>query len=118
MQTGDLFAVQDAASREDRRESIRQCLWDTFGWPGPAVGRMCEIDIPIPPTPEGGSLYCYMETARLIELKADGRWLAEIEMPGDWYKNGRRVLLDRDYIGPDRRQFKHRRMTTGGGSDG
>lgn len=106
MRAVDLFARLEAEERESRREAIIQSGWATWGWPGPAEGALCEIDLPCPATPDGAPLYCYTEQARLIELQPDGRWLAEIAMPGDWYKNGRRVLLDRDYIGPPRRLIR------------
>lgn len=99
----DLFAPQEAVDRDARREAILLSSWATWGWPGPMAGELCDVDLPIVDTPDGGSLYCYAEQARLIEQQADGRWLAEIEMPGEWFKNGRRVLLDRQWIGPPRR---------------
>lgn len=108
MQAG-LFDAQDSANVAERREANLQHLWSVFGWRGPEVGGMCEIDIPIPDTPDGSSLYCYMEQARLIEQQPDGLWLAEIAMPGDWLKNGRRGLLDRHYIGPPRKLIRQAR---------
>lgn len=99
----DLFAAQESEARAAMQEAILLHSWAVWGWAGPTVGGLCDIDIPIPDTPEGGGLYCYTEQARLIEQQADGRWLAEIEMPGDWFKNGRQVLLERYWIGPPRR---------------
>jgi hypothetical protein len=105
----DLFAPQEAVDLAIRREAILRFSWDTWGWPGPMAGELCEIDLPVVNTPEGGSLYCYTEQARLIEQQPDGLWLAEIEMPGDWFKNGRRVLLERRWIGPPRRVIRANR---------
>lgn len=107
----DLFAEQESADRAARQEANLQSSWQTWGWPGPMAGELCEIDIPCPDTPEGAPLYCYCEQARLVEQQADGRWLAEIEMPGDWCKNGRRVLLDRYWIGPPRRLIRGLKAT-------
>ena len=101
-----LFETLDEADRARRREEILLFSWATWGWEGPTVGGACEIDIPVAETEEGGSLYCYCERARLIEQRPDGRWLAAIEMPGDWCKNGRRVLLERYYIGPPRSELR------------
>lgn len=106
---GDLFAAQEASDRAARQEAILQHSWRMWGWTGPQAGGLCDIDIPIPDTPEGGGLYCYTEQARLIEQQADGLWLAVIEMPGEWFKNGRQVLLDRQWIGPPRRVLRAER---------
>ena len=99
----DLFAAQESAERDARREANLLHSWAMWGWQGPQAGELCDIDIPIPDTPEGGGLYCYTEQARLIEQQPDGLWLAVIEMPGEWFKNGRQVLLERQWIGPPRR---------------
>jgi len=107
----DLFAAQESAAREARREAILLHSWHAWGWSGPEVGGLCEIDLPIVDTPEGGSLYCYTEQARLIEQRPDGRWLAVIEMGDGWHKDGRQVLLERDRIGPPRKFIRSLRMT-------
>lgn len=97
-----LFDAQEAAEREARQEAMLQSSWRIWGWGGPTVGGMCEIDECCPETVDGSRLYAYTELARLIEQRADGKWIAEIAMPGDWGKNGRRVVLDRQWIGPPR----------------
>lgn len=106
----DLFTTQQEAERATRREQILQHSWAVWGWPGPTVGGLCEIGQPIVETPEGGTLYCSGEQARLVEQISDGLWLARIEM-GEvhgktWFKDGREVILDRDSIGPPRRQIR------------
>ena len=106
MKPVDLFTPQEVAALAERREAIVRHLWDTWGWPGPSAGALCEVDIPIPDTPEGPGLYCYGEQARLIELQPGGMWLAEIAMGDGWFKDGRRVLLERHYIGPPRRALR------------
>lgn len=105
----DLFAAQEAAERAARQESNLLHSWAVWGWSGPTVGGLCDIDLCCPDTPDGSPICCYTEQARLIEQQADGRWLAVIEMPGDWYKNGRRVLLERYWIGPPRRVIRAER---------
>jgi hypothetical protein len=102
----DLFAEQEATAAAARREAILLSSWQVWGWAGPASGEMCEIDECCPETAEGGRLYCYTELARLIELQPDGRWIAEIAMPEPWGKNGQRVLLAREWIGPPRRLIR------------
>ena len=102
----DLFAALEQADADARREEILRYSWAIWGWDGPSVGGLCEIDIPTVDTVEGSKLYCYTEQARLIEQRDDGMWLAEIEMPGEWCKNGRRVLLERQWIGPPRRAIR------------
>ena len=102
----DLFAAQEAADRAARQEANLLHSWKTWGWHGPKAGELCDVDLPIVDTPDGGSLYCYTEQARLIEQQPDGLWLAVIEMPGEWFKNGRQVLLDRYWIGPPRRLIR------------
>ena len=99
----DLFTAQESAERDARREANLLHSWAAWGWHGPVAGELCDIDIPIVDTPDGRSLYCYTEQARLIEQQPDGLWLAVIEMPGEWFKNGRQVLLERYWIGPPRR---------------
>jgi hypothetical protein len=91
----DLKAAQSAheAAEQAQRKSWMTC----WNWPGPAVGQPCSIDTCVVDREEGGSIYAYMERCVMLELRADGRWLAEIAM-GDvdgkpWYKNGMRVLL-------------------------
>lgn len=101
----DLFTAQEAAEKarkaieaQERQEQFQRDCWRGFwGWDGPTVGGLCDVNTPIVETAEGDRLYCYMEQCRLIEQRADGRWLAEIEM-GEvhgkpWWKDGRRVLL-------------------------
>src|SRR5690606_32809553 len=68
----DLFAAQESAERDARREANLLHSWAMWGWQGPQAGELCDIDIPIPDTPEGGGLYCYTEQARLIEQQPDG----------------------------------------------
>lgn len=106
----DLFAAQENAEREALREDALQSSWDVWGWSGPVVGEMCEIDLPCPDTVEGGRLYCYTELARLIEQRPDGLWIAEIAMPEPWAKNGRRVLLSREWVGPPRNLIRAARQ--------
>lgn len=104
-----LFDAQEAAQHAERQEAILRSSWDVWGWPGPEVGCMCEIDECCPETVEGGRLYAYTELARLIEHRSDGRWVAEIAMPEPWGKNGRRVVLDRQWIGPPRQLIRRAR---------
>jgi hypothetical protein len=106
----DLFTHQENAQRAERQEAILRHSWETWGWAGPTSGGMCEVDLPIVDTPDGAPLYCYTELARLIELQDDGRWLAEIAMPEPWRKNGRRVLLERHWIGAPRRLIRAARV--------
>lgn len=109
----DLFAEQEAAERDARREHILLHSWRTWGWNGPTVGGLCEVGMPIVATPDGPSLYCYMEQARLLEQRADGMWLAVIEMGNvrgePWFKDGRHVLLRRDEIAPPRQWIREMR---------
>ncbi len=102
----DLFAELERANAAARREEMLRCSWEAWGWDGPSVGGLCDIDAVIANTVDGSPLYCYMEQARLIEQREDGVWVAEIAMPGDWYKNGCRVLLERQRIGPPRRAIR------------
>lgn len=111
MNQSGLFDTIDEARLAKRREQITLASWAAWGWRGPSAGGKCEIDIPVADTEDGGCLYCYCEQARLIELRKDGKWLAEIEMPGEWTKNGRRVVLDRHWIAPPRREIRTKRMT-------
>ena len=101
--TNDLFAGQEAVQRAARQEEILLSSWHVWGWRGPVVGGMCEIDECVPETIDGGRIYAYTELARLIEHCDDGKWIAEIAMPEPWGKNGRRVLLAREWVGPPRR---------------
>ena len=111
MRQAGLFDANEDAKRAMRREEILLSSWDTWGWAGPSEGGECEIDTPIVPTEEGGMLYCYCERARLVAQRPDGKWIAIIDMPGDWHKNGRRLVLDRYDIGPPRRDIRAERMT-------
>lgn len=92
----DMFAPTPPTveSREDQQRNSWLVCW---GWDGPVAGEMCTIDGVIVERAAGGRIYAYMEKARLIELRSDGKWLAEIAM-GDvhgqpWRKDGTRVLL-------------------------
>lgn len=99
--TFDLFAADDASRQvatteaaDDRHRASWRLSW---GWEGPAVGGMCSIDTPVVDRAAGGSIYAYMEKARLLALEPDGRWRAVIEM-GEvrgqpWWKDGIEVLL-------------------------
>jgi len=60
-------------------------------------------------------LYCYTEECRLIEQRADGKWLAVIEM-GEvhgkpWHKDGTRLLLGERDIWPPVRRLKAARAS-------
>jgi hypothetical protein len=50
----------------------------------------------------GGGMYAYDERCRLIEKRADGKWLAVIEMGmvwgHPWAKDGTKVILDEEDI--------------------
>lgn len=109
--TPDLFAEQEAAALAERREKTLRSSWDTWGWPGPVIGGMCEIDEPCPKTLDGGRIYAYTELARLVGRIGADTWIAEIAMPEPWGKNGRRVVLDRHWIGPPRRLIIEARKT-------
>lgn len=116
----DLFAQQAQTNRAARQEANLRHGWAIWGWPGPAVGGLCEIDIPIPLTPSGRGLYCYGEQARLVKQHPDGTWMARIEMGvvdgKPWSKDGRLVVLERYYIGPPRRRIRAARKATGDGN--
>ncbi len=84
-----------------------KACWD---WDGPVVGGYCEINTPIVRKENGETLYCYMEQCRVLEIRADGKVLAEIAMDDQdgkpWPKNGTRLLLTRDDIWPPTRQLR------------
>ena len=101
--------LKKEAAEEFQRGAWRNC----WGWEGPKAGEHCEIDSCVVPTETGGTVYAYMEQVRLIEERADGTWLAEIDMgvkrwwgnkqPFRWPKDGTRVVLGiRDIWPPTR----------------
>ena len=102
-------ALKKAAAEKSQRDAWRK----SWGWEGPKAGEYCEIDSCVVPTEHGGPVYAYLEQVRLIEERADGTWLAEIEMgvkrwwgkqvPFRWPKDGTRVILGiRDIWPPTR----------------
>lgn len=61
----DLFAELERANADARREEMLRYSWEVWGWGGPSVGGLCDIDLPVVETVEGSPLYCYAEQARL-----------------------------------------------------
>ena len=101
--------IKKEAAEEFQRSAWRNC----WGWEGPKAGEYCEIGSCVVPTEHGGTVYAYTEQVRLIEERADGTWLGEIDMgvkqwwgkekPFRWPKDGTRVILGiRDIWPPTR----------------
>jgi hypothetical protein len=91
----------DLFTKEITRSSVDAAhieSWETcWGWDGPKVNGFCEVNTPIVEKADGGKIYCYMERCRLIDIRDDGKWLTEIEMPEingkHWSKNGTKLIL-------------------------
>ena len=107
--------IKKEAAEEFQRSAWRNC----WGWEGPKAGEYCEIDSCVVPTEHGGTVYAYMEQVRLIDERADGTWLAEIEMgvanwwdsktPFKWPHDGTRVILRICDIWPHVRELRKKR---------
>jgi hypothetical protein len=122
----NLFAdTRQRDALESHKESWRYC----WNWDGPEVGGYCQLDVICATLetpyahPDTGALitqtYAYMERCRLIEKRADGKWLAVIDMGivhGEpWYKNGTRIIMDELEVWPSVRDINAERLAGRGG---
>lgn len=103
-----------------RRYTIEEQWRACWGWDGPEVGGFCEVDAIAPQRADGaGSLYCYMEQCRVLEVLPGGRYIVEIAM-GEvwgkpWPKDGTRLILEKNEVwAPTRAIRKAREESTDG----
>jgi hypothetical protein len=101
----DLFADIEADERRD--ETIRS------NWRGrvPAIGDYVNTVGICGTLEDGTSIYCYMERIRLVELRADGKWVGVIDMGlvhgQPWGKDGTRIVMGLEDMRPDYRRVRH-----------
>ena len=109
-------AARRKAEAEEHQKELWRLCWD---WDGPKAGEHCEIDTRVVSKEDGGTVYVYMEQAKLIEERPDGTWLAEIDMgvanwwdsktPFKWPHDGTRVILRICDIWPPVRELRKKR---------
>ncbi len=90
-----LLSSEVAAVREKAVASMRDSWLACWRWHGPQVGGLLEIgSVTVPVADGSGSLYCYMEQARVESIEGD---VIVAVLEGNAYpgtKDGTRLRLD------------------------
>lgn len=100
-----------------RRPTIEEQWLLCWGWEGPEVGGLCEVDTICADRADGsGTIYCYMEQCRVLEVLPGDRYLVEIAM-GEvwgkpWSKDGTRLILGKTEVWAPTRALRAARKET------
>jgi hypothetical protein len=63
-------------------------------WGGLRIGGYASINVPVVDMVDGGAIYAYMETVKLMDLVNREIWICEIDMGDGWEKNGIRCMVN------------------------